>query len=83
MFLLNKVFIFQKMPSPYLFSIEHWSKYIKITGSRCLQMKQFKGEMIFGLNLLFLKRKAFLELKNRNASKKIKKEEDKMWHCEG
>lgn len=46
-------------------------------------MKQFKGEMIFGLNLLFLKRKAFLELKNRNASKKIKKEEDKMWHCEG
>lgn len=40
-----------------LFSIEVYSKYIKITESHCLQMKQFKGEVIFGLNLLCFKMK--------------------------
>lgn len=68
-----------------LFSIEVYSKYIKITESHCLHMKQFKGEVIFGLNLLCFKMKGIFGVaaEKQKYQKKRKKEEDETRHCEG
>lgn len=49
-----------------LFSIEVYSKYVKITESHCLQMKQLKGEVIFGLNLLCFKMKGIFGVAAEN-----------------
>lgn len=48
-------------------------------------MKQFKGEVIFGLNLLCFKMKGIsgVAAEKQKYQKKRKKEEDKTWHCEG
>lgn len=68
-----------------LFSIEVYSKYIRITESHRLQMKQFKGEVIFCLNLLCFKMKGIFGVaaEKQKYRKKRKKEEDETWHCEG
>lgn len=47
-------------------------------------MKQFKGEFIFGLNLLCFKMKGIsgVAAEKQKYQKKRKKEEDKTWHRE-